>query len=199
MRLFICFNAEFDHRYPGVVFYNTPVSLHITSSGATMDYLHDLGISISVPEDSLSSAEESLDLHVRACFHGPFRLPKGYRSASPAYLITVSRKVDFQKDITIRIHHHACLESEEDCANMSFLSASSTPEYGESSCPVYTFRKVHGSKMKFTPGEHVGEISLRHFSFIKAAIWKRKKVEGSSGEIEKKHKSKKQLQNVQYS
>ena len=162
-----------------------------------MDHLHDLGISISVPEGSLTSAEESLDLHVRACFYGPFRLPKRYRSASPAYLITHSRKADFQRDITIRIHHHACLESEEDCTNMSFLSASSTPEYGESSSPVYTFKKVHGSKTKFTPGEQVGEISLRHFSFIKAVIWKRKKEESSSGEIEKKQKSKKQPQNNQ--
>ena len=176
------------------MFYKTPVSLHITSSGATMDHLHDLGISISVPEGSLSSAEESLDLHVRACFHGPFRLPNGYRSASPAYLITHSRKIDFQKDITIRMHHHARLAGEEDCANMSFLSASSTPEYGESSCPVYTFRKMHRSKMVFTPGELVGEILLRHFCLLKAVCRKRKKEESSSGGIEKKHKSKKQPQ-----
>ena len=171
MRGSICFNAEFDHRYPGVMFYKTPVSLHITSSEATLDHLHDLGISISVPEGSLSSAEESLDLHVRACFHGPFRLPKGYRSASPAYLITHNRKVDFQKDITIRIRHHACLESEEDCAKMRFLSASSTPEYKESKPgphPVYTFRKIRGAKIRFALGDQVGEISLRHFCLIKA-------------------------------
>ena len=153
------------------MFYKTPVSLHITSSGATMDHLHDLGISISVPEGSLSSAEESLDLHVHACFHGPFRLPKGYKSASPAYLITHSRKADFQKDITIRIHHHARLAGEEDCAKMRFLSASSTPEYKESKPglhPVYTFRKVRGAKIRFASGDQVGEISLRHFCLLKA-------------------------------
>ena len=194
--LHVYINPEINQEYPGIVFYATPVSLHITSSEATLDHLHDLGISISVPEGSLSSAEERLDLHVRACFHGPFRLPKGYRSASPAYLITHSRKVDFQKDVIIKIHHDARLASEEDCANMSFLSASSTPKYGESSCPVYTFKKMHGPKMVFTPGEQVGEILLRHFCLIKAVCRKRKKEESSSGGIEKKRKSKKNAEQL---
>ena len=156
------------------MFYQTPISKSITSSGATIDRLQDMGISISVPEGSLSPSEEPLDLHIHPCFHGPFRLPKEYESASPAYLIRHSKKHNFHKDITVRIHHYACLESEEDCEEMTFLSASSTPEYIESHQdegvvhPVYTFKKIRGDNAKFRPGDQVGKISLRHFCIITA-------------------------------
>ena len=157
-----------------------------------------MGISISVPEGSLSCSEEPLELHIRPCFHGPFRLPKEYESASPAYLISLSRKITSQKDVTLRIHHHASLESEEDCEEMTFLSASSTPEYIELHQdegvvhPVYTFKKIHRANAIFKPGDQVGEISLRHFCIIKACKRKRR-AEDSSTE---KHKDAAQNQHV---
>ena len=153
-----------------------------------------MGISISVPKGSLSPSEEPLDLHIHPCFRGPFRLPKKYISASPAYLICHSKKTNFHKDITIRIHHYACLESEEDCEEMTFLSASSTPEYKESRQdegvvhPVYTFKKIRGANAKFRPVDQVGEISLRHFCIIK--VGRKRSIQDSSveAESEKKHK-----------
>ena len=179
------------------MFYKSPISERITSSGVTIDRLQDMGISISVPEGSLSPSEEPLDLHIHPCFRGPFKLPKKYKSASPAYLISLSRKITSQKDVTLRIHHYASLESEEDCEEMAFLSAISTPEYIEShqdegvEHPVYNFKKICGANGKFRPGDQVGEISLRHFCIIKACHGKRKRsIEDSSteAESEKKHK-----------
>ena len=142
-----------------------------------MDRLHDMGIYISVSEDSLSSAEETMDLHVRPCFCGPFRLPSKYRSACPAYLICHNREASFKKDITIRIHHCASLESEEHAKNMAFLSASSTPQYersGDESRPVYTFKEVDTVCATFRPGGRVCEISLRHFCLVTVGtgMWK---------------------------
>ena len=179
---FILFHAEIDPDYPGIVFHKTPISKRVTSFGATINQLHDMGISISVPEGSLSPSEEPLDLHIRPCFCGSFVFPDNYRSASPAYLIRHSKKTNFHKDITVRIHHYACLGSEEDCEEMTFLSASSTPEYIESHQdgvvhPVYTFKKIRGSKAKFRPGDQVGEISLRHFCLTKVVRRKRSKKE----------------------
>ena len=185
--------TEVDIDYPGIVFHKTPLSKHVTSSGATIDRLQDMGISISVPEGSPSPSEEPLDLQIRSCFRGPFRLPKEYESASPAYLIRHSKKANFHEDITIRIHHYACLESEEDCEEMAFLSASSTPEYIESHQdegvvhPVYTFKKIRGDNAKFKPGDQVGEISLRHFCIIKVGKRKRRGT-SARAESEKKHK-----------
>ena len=192
---FSLFHAEIDPDYPGVVFHKAPISRHVTSSEATIDRLQDMGISISVPEGSLSPSEEPLDLHIHPCFRGPFRLPKTYKSASPAYLIRHRKKTNFQKNITVRIHHYACLGSEEDCEEMTFLSASSTPEYIESHQdervvhPVYTFKKIRGANSKFRPGDQVGEISLRHFCILKIVRRKRSREEDEpSNRTEKKQR-----------
>ena len=187
-------HAGINPNYPEIVFYKTPTSKCITSSGATIDRLQDMGISISVPEGSLCPTEEPLDLLIHPCFRGPFRLPKKYRSASPAYLIHHSKKTNFHKDITVRIHHYACLESEEDCEEMTFLSASSTPEYIESHQdkgvvhPVYTFKKIRGANAKFRPGDQVGEISLSHFCILKIVRRKRSREEDEPSNIEKKQR-----------
>ena len=191
----LLFYAEINPDYPGIVFHKTPISKRITFSGVTIDQLQDMGISISVPEGSLSPSEEPLDLHIRPCFRGPFRLPKEYKPASPAYLIHHSKKTNFHKDITVRIHHYACLGSEEDCEEMTFLSASSTPEYIESHQdegvvhPVYTFKKIRGDNGKFRPGDQVGEISLRHFCILEIVRRKRSREEDEpSNKTEKKQR-----------
>ena len=142
-----------------------------------------MGISVSIPADSLGSSAEPVELSIRPCFSGPFELPDQYESASPAYLIHHD-KMDFQKDITIRMHHYASLQSEEDCEDMAFLSASSTPEY-RGSRPVYTFKEIHGAKGIFRPGDQVGEISLRHFSFSKVA---RKRKRGAVASVDSQEK-----------
>jgi hypothetical protein len=172
---------ELDQSYPGVVFSDPSATQHLTLSATTIGQLEDIGVSVSVPENSLSSSKKALNFRIRPCFSGPFELPDEYESAGPAYLLRHD-KVDFQKDLTIRMHHYACVESEEDCEDMVFLSASSTPEYRESR-PVYTFKEIHGSKGVFKAGDQVGEISLRHFCFTKIAR-KRHRQEITAG---KKH------------
>ena len=138
-----------------------------------------MGISIFVPRNS---EEEYSNILIRPCFTGPYELPENFEPASPAYLI--HHDMDFQKDITIRMHHYASLQSEEDCEDMAFLTASSTPEYRESR-PVYTFKEIQGAKGIFKPGDQVGEISLRHFCLLRAAKRKRDDTPESAS---KKHK-----------
>ena len=149
----------------------------------TIGDVEDMGISIFVNHNTISLEEESSDIVIFPCFTGPFELPENYEPASPSYLIRHSIK-DFQKDATIRMHHYASLQSEEDCEDMAFLTASSTPEYRESR-PVYTFKEIQGAKGIFKPGDQVGEISLRHFCFLRAAKRKRQKTPESPS---KKHK-----------
>ena len=149
----------------------------------TIGDVEEMGISIFVSHNTISLEEESSDISIRPCFTGPFELPENYEPASPSYLIRHDMK-DFQKDVTIRMHHYASLQSEVDCEDMAFLTASSTPEYRESR-PVYTFKEIQGAKGIFKPGDQVGEISLRHFCFMRAAKRKRQKTPESSS---KKHK-----------
>ena len=134
--------------------------------------LNGMGIRMSIPEDSLSDGEEPVTLLVHPCFTGPFELPDDFESASPAYLIKPSRRVKFQRDVIVDIHHYAHLENEEDCEDMVFLSASTTPEFRESG-PVYVFKEIDGAKWVFKPEYQVGEITLRHFCLIKAGKRKR--------------------------
>lgn len=141
----------------GITYSEMAVGKHINTSEVVIDRLHDMGISIFIPKNSLSSGEEPLLLHIRPCLSGQFELPSEYSSASPAYLISFSREVKLQKNITVRILHYASLQNKEDCDNITFFSAKSTPEFRKSH-PVYTFKKICGST--FRPGDQVGEITV---------------------------------------
>ena len=169
MQLFILF-AENYSASPGIVLDQEMITQgDVTSEEVT---LKGMGIRMSIPEDSLYG-EELVTLLIHPCFTGPFELPDNFESASPAYLIKPSkRRVKFQKDVTVEIHHYAHLESEEDCEDMVFLSASATPEFRESG-PVYVFKEIEGAKGVFKPGYQVGETTLRHFCLIKAGKRKR--------------------------
>ncbi len=147
--------------YPGILFYKQPIVEHITSSEATISLMEEIGISIHIPEDSLGSSEDALDLVIRPCFSGPFLLPHNYESASPAYLIHPSRPVKSQKDVTLRMHHYVDLQEEEECEDMNFLFASPTLSHDS---VYYTFKAGKGV---FKPGDRVGEIALRHFCIVK--------------------------------
>ena len=167
---------------PGLILgEGTVIQEGITSRECTLE---GMGISVSIPEDSLSSAEEPLILQIHPCFSGPFELPEEYESASPAYLIKHSRRVEFQKDITVKIHHYACLETEEDCDDMVFLSASATPEFRESG-PVYIFKEIKEAKGVFKSEYQVGEIALRHFCLLKEGKRKRASKSPESSETKK--------------
>ena len=48
--------------YPGILFFKQPHVEHITSSEATISLMEDMGISIHVPQDSLRSSEDALDV-----------------------------------------------------------------------------------------------------------------------------------------
>ena len=173
--------AENRLELPGVVFYQEPsIKGNITFNKEVN--LKGTGIWLSIPKNS--SSEEPLTIYIRTCFSGPFELPEDYEPASSAYLIKCSRKVVFQKSITVKIHHYVCLESEEDCDDMVFLSASSIPKYGKSG-PRYSFREIEDARVSFRPGHQVGDIMLKHFCVIRAGKRKRKKSDSSRS---KKHK-----------
>ena len=177
--LFIIGNTS---AFPGLILVEgTVIQEVITSKECTVE---GMGIRVSIPQDSLSSAEEPLTLQIHPCFSGPFELPEEYESASPAYLIKHSRRVEFQEDVEVIIHHYACLESEEDCDDMVFLSASATPEFRESG-PVYVFKEIKQAKGVFKPGYLIGEITLRHFCLVKVGKRKRTSKSPESSKIKK--------------
>ena len=156
--------------YPGILFSEGVKKEFIMSDEKTIN-LEDVGISITFPENSLPSTDPPLEITIQPCFSGPFEMPDGIESVSPAYIIKYSRKITFLKDVILKIRHYANLQTKEDCENMVFLSASSTPEYRGSS-PVYVFKEITGTKGLFRPRQEkpLGEIQLKHFSIIAIGI-----------------------------
>ena len=171
-----------DTNYPQVLFFKKSIKIEVTSYGDSLDQFEEIGISLSVPEGAISSSDEPLKLHIRPCLSGPFQLPPEYEPASPVYLIQYSKEANFRKDLTAKIHHYVNLKSREDCEDMAFFSASSTPQYTKGTNPVYNFKKT-GANTRFSEEDHIliGEISLRPFCFIQV---------GKKRSIEKKHKGK---------
>ena len=152
--------------YPGILFTEGVKKESITSDEKTIN-LEEVGASLTFPENSLSSNEPPVEVAIQPCFSGSFIMPDDIESMSPAYVIKLNRKVKFEKDVLLKIRHNANLQTENDCENMVFLSASSTPEYRGSS-PVYVFKEITDTKKLFIPGQEkpYGEIQLNHFSIF---------------------------------
>ena len=117
-----------------------------------------------IPENALPSTDPPLQLEIQPCFmsKGSFDVPQGIELVSPAYIVHLSRDTPFEKAVSVKIWHHANLESEEDCEDMVFLSASTRPE-DRRNTQVYIFREIEEAKGSFKPKEDLpaGQIDLK--------------------------------------
>ena len=164
--------------YPGILFLEGPKREIVTTQEKTID-LKEVGFSLSIPEDSLPSTDPPLQLEIQPCLSGSFDVPQGIELVSPAYILKPNRRVAFQKEVVFKMWHYANLESEEDCEDMVFLSASTSPEY-RGDAPVYSFKEIKEAKGSFRPGKEqpFGEIALKHFCMLALGKWMRKIFKG---------------------
>ena len=169
--------------YPGILFSEGVKKETITTTEKDIS-LEEVGISLSIPKDAVSSTDPPVEIQIQPCFSGSWELPMGVELVSPAYIVKPNREVEFKKDVLVKIWHHANLESEEDCEDMMFLTARSTPEYRGTRL-VYVFREMNGVKGSFTPRQEqpVGEIGLKHFCIVGIGE-KRRRDDNSDAEIE---------------
>ena len=152
--------------FPGILFSEDVKKESLTSLAKDIN-LEDVGISLSIPEDALLSTDPPLEIKILPCFSGSWEVPENLELVSPAYIVEPSREVVFKKEVFVKIWHHANLETEEDCEDMVFLSASTTPEYRDGR-PVYVFQEKTGMKGSFKPREKLpaGEVALKHFCIL---------------------------------
>ncbi len=149
---------------PGVLLSESVTKQKVTLLECCVDRLQESGFSLTFPKDSLPSSDPPLEVSIQPCFSGPYELPDNIDLASPAYVIKPSRKVNFIKDVTLKIRHYANLQTDEDCTDMVFLTASSSPKFRESK-PVYVFKEMKAANVSFKPNEEepVGEVALQHY------------------------------------
>ena len=155
-----------DLKLPGFFLSELPRRETITSKGAVIDLRKEIGVSISISEDT---TQEEQTVEIAAGFSGAYEMPEGVQSVSPAYLIKTTEEGRFRKDIDVTLQHNANLETMEDCKEMIFLGANLTPTHTDSdSNPVYRFEEIKGSHVEFSPGKKHGGITLSSlFSLFK--------------------------------
>jgi hypothetical protein len=150
--------------FPGILFSEGVEKETLTSSAKCIN-LDNIGLSFSVPEGALSPTDPPLEFEIQPCFSGSWEVPENLVPVSPAYIMKPNRDVVFEKEVLVKMWHHANLETEEDCENLMFLSASITPEYRDDR-PVYVFREITTAKGSFRP-KAAGEIRLKHFCILR--------------------------------
>ncbi len=146
-----------DPKYPGIRFLGTPWKEVVTSEGLDISW-EDIGIAFSIPPGAVPEDKEPLELTVRPCLAGPFQPPEGYKFTSSVCIVSPS--FEFAKDITMTLFHSACLESDEDCELMSFLTAPTSLQ-NKGFRPRYKFKPLRGGL--FRKNEQSATITLKHF------------------------------------
>lgn len=154
---------EGEPEFPGIILSEPRRRETISPEGREIDLGDKIGVSLSI---SRNSVVEDEDLIIQPSFCGPFEMPDGVESASPAYLIKTTNEVEFKRDVDVKLQHNALLRTEEDCKGMVLLQASSTPTYRDSS-PVYEFEEIDGGDGTFSPlpgKRRYGRFKWRRFS-----------------------------------
>ena len=147
---------------PGVIVSEPQRRETVSLEGAE---IQDVGVSLSISRNSVIEDE---GLIIQTTFCGPFAMPAGVDSASPAYLIKTANEMEFKKDVDVKLQHNADLRTEEDCKDMVLLQASSTPTYkGRDPSPIYEFEEIDGGDGTFSPlpgRRRFGNFKWRRFS-----------------------------------
>ena len=120
----------------------------------TLDW-DDFGLRMEVPKGAIPAGHTTV-VHVNAIIDGNFKLPFDCYLVSSIYQITSSEQ--FNKKVTLHIHHAAVIESEEEALYFRFYSADS------SSSTPYEFKEINGGTFK--PFNNSSSIELQHFSYI---------------------------------
>lgn len=162
-------------------------SATITADERKIDFEEELGISIFIPENSIpdeciGDKDEGIELFILPAFSGPFAGHEDLEPVSPAYLIKTNKELKFKRDITVRIKHNACLVTEQDCKDLVFMRADSTPLHrGPLFGPIYVFHELNRSKVRFSLEDGpFGEVRINQFSLfmIWRKLWRRVRGEG---------------------
>lgn len=151
---------KFDTKYPEVCFFGDALHEIATAEGQVVQW-EEIGVTVDIPPGAVS--EQAVDGFVHPCLSGPFKLPEGIDLASPLYLVAPALK--FTREIKFSLQHFINLKTPEECEQMTFLSAPSTPSYIGSE-PMYHLREIKTQKGIFTVGSQVATILLKHFCIV---------------------------------
>ena len=147
--------------------------VNITPRGKEIDLQYEIGLSISIPEDSLRNSDENLKL--ASSFATNFKIQSDeservIKPVSPAYIIRTTAKIKFDKDVSITLQHTA-----KDSKDMVVLKAD-IPEEGRphQTSSVPEFAELKDPDVDIKTGEQCVVLKLTSLSSSSYMIGKKK-------------------------
>ena len=151
----------------------------ITPRGKEIDLQYEIGLSLSIPEDSLKNSDE--DIQLASSFAANYKIQSDasdkVKPVSPAYIIrTTATTIKFDKDVSIKLQHTA-----KDSKDMVVLKAD-IPEEGRSrqtsTTPVFV--EMRDPDVEVKTGEQCVVLKLRSLSSSSYMVGKKKMESGDS-------------------
>jgi hypothetical protein len=146
--------------FPGIDFSSYRSHAMVGHKGTT---IRGEGVQLRIPPNAIEGGT-LLDISLQGCISGPFSLPEGIQLASPVFLVTCTPPYQFQRELTLTIHHFVLLQNHEQCKDMVLLTS---PEIKvEDKDYIYWEFHFCDQLLKCFPHASYGEVELSHFSFL---------------------------------
>ena len=150
------------------------MEVRVTQSGKEIYLEEEIGASASIPKDAVDS---EVCIILATCFSGSYEVPENVEAISPVYILAADRKVELNKEMTLRIQHTAHLEG-KDSKDVFLMEANITPEQDQCSMKRST------KKMECTPAKlYFGVVKVKDLSCT-AFMLVRKKEDKNEGNYE---------------
>lgn len=152
--------SQHSKAFPGIDFSSYRSFAIVGHKGTT---IRGEGVQLRIPPKAIKR-RTSLEISLQGCISGPFYLPGGIQLASPVFLVTCTPQYQFQREITLTIHHFVLLQNCEQCKDMVLLTSPETKVEDKD----YIYWSFHFSDQPLQCFPHVsfGEVELTHFCFF---------------------------------
>ena len=162
------FNSTAD-KFPGVIFSTYYSKTEVNHYRGTS--IKGQGIEVNISPDAI---KEDCDIFIYGCIDGPFEVPEDICAASPVFLISCTHPSSFEDTITLKLKHfiHFHDWSYEDCsAAMVLLTSPDVPLRDAEGEHYWRFNIDEHSMLQCSPNTMIGEVHIKHFSFLCLGIF----------------------------
>ena len=152
--------SQHSEVYPGIDFSSHRSRAMVGHKGST---IRGEGVQLRIPPNAIKRGT-SLDISLHGCISGPFSLPENTQLASPVFLVTCTPPYQFQREVTLTMHHFVQLQNREQCRDMVLLSSPQMKMEDEDF--AYWKFSFCDQRLQCFPHTSYGEVELTHFSFL---------------------------------
>lgn len=165
-----------DPERVGVFLSEPPKSVTITPKGKLINLQDEIGISLAIPKGAAVSEAE---IDIATSFSVDSEVPNDAVSVSPAYIIEASTKIEFLKNIEVKLQHMHLAKTDEKPRDLVVYMASFTP--GSETSAVGKFEEMAATNVEFEGCFAV--IKMRSLDSCALMVGRRKGEGSTAGKI----------------